>query len=632
MFKAPLGRIPLIDVPFQRVAMDLIGPIHPVSDRGHRYILTIVDYATRYPEAVPLANIDTQTVAESLIDVYSRVGVPKEILTDMGTQFTSDLMKEVGRLLSIKQLTTTPYHPICTGLVERFNGTLKIMLKRMCTEKPKDWDKYINPLLFAYRESPNESTGLSPFEILYGRTVRGPLTILRELWTKEPMDQEVKMTYQYVLDLKEKLRTTCEMVKQTLAKSTERNKKMYDRGKKIRKLQVGDKALVLLPTDKNKLLMQWKGPFSVISKFKEFDYQLMIFGRPKAFHINLLKQYIDRENGTTGLCIFDSELIPDQSDVEELSMACASRTDDDSSDVEYVEPMPMPSCLQKEFPSDIKFGRDLKDYQKSEIQAVVNSFSHLFTDVPYKTNVLECEIKLTSDQPIRCKPYPVPYAARESINKEVKSMLDLNIIERCTSPYASPLILVSKKDGTYRPCVDFRKLNKITVFDPEPMPNPEDLFIELSDSKYFIKLDLSKGYWQVPMADASKEYTSFVTPEGQYRFLYMPFGLVNSGADDILIHTSTWEEHVEALNKVLCILEGANLSIKPSKCDLGVTEVEFLGHKVSQGIIGTNPDILKKIHNSQRPRTKKTTSLLSRINWLLPEVCTQLCSNCSTTY
>ena len=157
------------------------------------------------------------------------------------------------------------------------------------------------------------------------------------------------------------------------------------------------------------------------------------------------------------------------------------------------------------------------------------------------------------------------------------------------------------------------------------MPNPEDLFIELSDSKYFSKLDLSKGYWQVPMADASKEYTSFVTPEGQYRFLYMPFGLVNSGAvfnrlirklftgihfvkhfiDDILIHTSTWEEHVEALNKVLCILEGANLSIKPSKCYLGVTEVEFLGHKVSQGIIGTNPDILKKIHNSQRPRTKK---------------------------
>ena len=131
--KAPLGRMPLIDVPFQRVAMDLIGPIHPVSDRGHRYILTIVDYATRYPEAVPLANIDTQTVAEALIDVYSRVGVPKEILTDMGTQFTSDLMKEVGRLLSIKQLTTTPYHPICTGLVERFNGTLKIMLKRMCT-------------------------------------------------------------------------------------------------------------------------------------------------------------------------------------------------------------------------------------------------------------------------------------------------------------------------------------------------------------------------------------------------------------------------------------------------------------------------------------------------------------------
>ena len=117
----PLGKMPVIDTPFSRVAIDLIGPIHPPSDNGNRFILTVVDYATRYPEAKPLQKIDTETVAEALVDIYSRVGIPREVLTDQGKQCTSDLMKEVGGLLSVKQLTTTPYHPSCNGLVERFN-------------------------------------------------------------------------------------------------------------------------------------------------------------------------------------------------------------------------------------------------------------------------------------------------------------------------------------------------------------------------------------------------------------------------------------------------------------------------------------------------------------------------------
>ena len=118
--KVSLGKMPIIDIPFKRVAVDLVGEIFPASSRGHCYILTVVDYATRYPEAVPVKNISTITVAEALVSIFSRVGIPHEILSDQGTQFTSNLMKEVGRLLSMKQLTTTPYHPQCNGLVESF--------------------------------------------------------------------------------------------------------------------------------------------------------------------------------------------------------------------------------------------------------------------------------------------------------------------------------------------------------------------------------------------------------------------------------------------------------------------------------------------------------------------------------
>lgn len=103
----PLGRMPLISEPFHRVATDIVGPLDPRTTKGNKYILTIINFATHYPDA------------EALVDVFSRVGVPREILTDQGTQFTSDVTKEVSRLLSLKRITTTPYHTMCNDLVEK---------------------------------------------------------------------------------------------------------------------------------------------------------------------------------------------------------------------------------------------------------------------------------------------------------------------------------------------------------------------------------------------------------------------------------------------------------------------------------------------------------------------------------
>ena len=172
--KAPLVPLPIMDEPFQRIAMDIVGPL-PRSSSGKRYILVICDYATRYPEAVALRTIDANAVAEELLTFFSRVGVPEEILTDQGTNFMSQLLSEAYRLLKIKPIRTTPYHPQTDGLVERFNGTLKAMLKKAASEDGRDWDRLLPYLLFAYREVPQASTGFSPFELLYGHNVRGPL-------------------------------------------------------------------------------------------------------------------------------------------------------------------------------------------------------------------------------------------------------------------------------------------------------------------------------------------------------------------------------------------------------------------------------------------------------------------------
>ena len=160
-----------------RVAVDIVGPIEPRSNNRSRYILTMMDYATRYPEAIALPSIETERVAEALVEIFSRVGVPNEMLTDCGSQFTSEIMKEVARLLSLQQLTTSAFHAQCNSLVERSHATLKQMLRRMCVERPKDWDRYLPALLFAVREVPQESLGFSPFELLYGRNVGGPMAI-----------------------------------------------------------------------------------------------------------------------------------------------------------------------------------------------------------------------------------------------------------------------------------------------------------------------------------------------------------------------------------------------------------------------------------------------------------------------
>ena len=233
-----------------------------------------MDYATRYPEAVPLKNIDTVSVAEALFSIFSRVGFPREMVTDRGTQFMSDVMKEVSRLMSIRHLTTTPYHPACNGLVEKFNGTMKQMLKKMCEERPKNWDRYLDALLFAYREAPQASTGFAPFELLYGRDVRGPLMIVREVWTNEGAEPETKTTYQYVMDLREKLEDTCQLVQEQLKKSHDRYRQQYNRKARTRSFKEGDEVLLLLLTDRNKLLIHWKGPFKIVGKVGKLDYRV----------------------------------------------------------------------------------------------------------------------------------------------------------------------------------------------------------------------------------------------------------------------------------------------------------------------------------------------------------------------
>ncbi|KAL8595294.1 hypothetical protein ACOMHN_020047 [Nucella lapillus] len=260
----------------------------------HRYALVMVDYATRYPEAIPLRDVTAKSVAEAAFEMWTQTGIPREVLTDNGSQFTSETMKEVFRLLAIKGLRTTPYHAQCNGLVERFNGTLKRMLRRLVQEQPQEWDRWIPALLFAYREVPQASTGFAPFELLYGRRVKGPMQILKELWT-HPENEELKTAVEYVVDLRNKIAESCAIAQENLEAASRRYKRHFDLKTKKRKFQVGSKVLVLRPVKNNKLELAWKVPFVVIGKQGEADYQIRMGPKNKLFHANMLKQFVERE-------------------------------------------------------------------------------------------------------------------------------------------------------------------------------------------------------------------------------------------------------------------------------------------------------------------------------------------------
>lgn len=602
--RVPLGKTPVIDTPFKRVAIDIVGPLSPKSEKGNRYVLTMVDMATRYPDAVALPSIETERIAEALLEMFSRVGVPQEIISDRGTSFTSHLMREFSRLLSFTQLPTTPYHPMANGLVERFNGTLKRMIRRMCQECPKSWDRYLAPLLFAYREVPQSSLGFAPFDLLYGRYVRGPMSILKEMWTGNHLDDETKTSYGYVVDLRRRLENTCRLAKEELQKAKLVQKKHYDMKTRPRRLAVGDKVLLLLPSDNNKLILTWKGPFTVLERKNDVDYVIDLGTRTSLFHVNLLKKYQERPS------------VPQPT--KEASVACLA------DDTEH-DDLPCVPFQQKESAADVNISEALSTKQRTQIARILHTYENVFTDIPGRTHLTQCKLNVATDTPVNIRPYPLPFATKEAVQQEIRDMLKQGIIEPSESPYQSPIVVVKKKDGTIRLCIDFRQLNKILLNDNEPIPRVDVIFGQLGKARYFSKFDFAKGYWQVPMHEESKAMTAFSTSAGLYQFRFMPFGIKTAPAvfnrlmrkvvadiphiyfyfDDVLVATETWTEHVATLEAFLQRVSESGLTIRPTKSEIGQRSVKFLGHHVENGIIKPQIETLDKIRAAKRPQTKK---------------------------
>uniref|UniRef100_A0A803KDA6 Gypsy retrotransposon integrase-like protein 1 n=1 Tax=Xenopus tropicalis TaxID=8364 RepID=A0A803KDA6_XENTR len=603
--KHTLRPLPVIGEPFQRVAVDLIGPLSRPSRTGKQYILTMVDYATRYPEAVALRRIDAPAVADALIQIFSRVGFPSEILSDQGPQFMSQLLQCLWQRCGVTSLRSSPYHPQTNGLCERFNGTLKNMLRTFVEAGEGDWEKFLPCLLFAYREVPQESTGFSPFELLYGRRVRGPLDLLREYWEGGAQFPEFPVV-PYVLQFRKRLEKMTALVKEHLTAAQTKQKVWYDRNARDRRFGPGDKVLLLTPMRSDKLQAAWEGPYVVVQSIHDTTYVVSPLDNQdqyKTVHVNMMKPYVEREGTVAAIC----SLLEEGRHEEAL-------------------PDLLQEALGVQTLEDVAISEQLTNEQSKQLFQLLQRFQYQFSERPGCTNWVVHQVNTEGHAPVRTPAYRIAESVRAAMKKEVEEMLALGVIVPSQSPWASPVVLVPKKDGSTRFCVDYRKLNQVTVTDAYPMPRVDELLDHLGNAKYLTTLDLSRGYWQIPLAPGDQEKSAFITPYGLFQFTVMPFGMKNAPAtfqrvvnqllegcqefaqaylDDIAIFSNTWEEHVQHLQRVLERIRQAGLTLKPGKCHFGMAEVQYLGHRVGSGRVMPEPAKVEVIVNWPTPTTQK---------------------------
>ncbi|XP_076041857.1 uncharacterized protein LOC143025739 [Oratosquilla oratoria] len=459
---APLKPIP--------VTVDIVGPL-PKTKSGNEYILTLMDTFSRYPEAIPLRRVHAKVVLQELIKFFTRWGLPRELQTDQGSVFLSkEVMQGLGAL-GIVKVTSSAYHPQSQGALERYHQTLKSMLRKWCLENHKGWDQALPYLLFAVREVPNESLGLSPFDMVLGHCVREPLKVLKECLLEQQCAPGV-------------------------IKSVEEMRS-------------------------NHLRAKFSEPYEVMKRVGELKY---IVGTP------------DRRRKQQ-LCL--------------LIM--------------------------------------LKAYQETDkSDELLSQYQEIFRDALGRTNLTLHDVDVGDAKPIKQAPYCVNPQRAAIIKKEIDYMLAHDLIQPAQSEWSSQIILVPKSDGTQRFCIDFRRVNAVTNKDSYPLPRIEECIDKVGGSRFISKLDLLRGYWQVPLTPRAQSISCFTALGRTYQCNVMPFGMTNAPA--------TFQRLMNNLTENIPVI---NLT----KCDFVEAKAHYLRYVIGQGKVAQPHAKVEAILNIATPKT-----------------------------
>ena len=261
------------------------------------------------------------------------------------------------------------------------------------------------------------------------------------------------------------------------------------------------------------------------------------------------------------------------------------------------------------------------DSVESKLKSILDKHKLLFSQSESdigRISIAKHKIVTVPCPPIQVRYYRRPQSEYDEIHRQVKELLSKGLIRESKSPWASPVLLVKKKDNSNSMCIDYRPLNEVTIDDKMPMPRIDDIIDRLRGAHYFTTLDVAWGYWHIEMSPDSVEKTAFVTNEGHFEWLVMPFGLKNAPAtfqrivqqilhkysykgvinylDDIIIYSENYNVHLNLLNEIFQILREHNVKLRLKKCLFAQTEVQYLGHLIGHNSVKPSPEKIKAIN------------------------------------
>ena len=373
-------------------------------------------------------------------------------------------------------------------------------------------------------------------------------------------------------------------------------KEYYDRSATVKKFEAGDMVLVRKPILQGKLSTSWEGPYEIDRQISPVTYSVQVPGKPhrsKILHCNLLKKWTTPAARIHRLIVMTEE-----------ESAC-------------------------EAPSGLRLIR--QDFvpsvsEQKQLDEVLENFSDVLCPKPGLTKDICLSIRTGEHEPVRSHPYRIPPKWKDEVREQIDLLLGLGIIRPSESPWSSSVVTVQKKEGGVRICIDFRSVNNITQPDPYLMPLIDEILDALSSARFISKVDLNKGFHQIPISQDDIPKTAFCTPWEKFEFVVMPFGLRNGPAvfqrlmdsilhkekeicqvyiDDIAIFSETWQEHCLHIERVLSRLREAGLTVNVSKCQWGQTSCEFLGHVIGNGLVSPADLKVGAVRDFPVPSTKK---------------------------
>ena len=654
--RTPITAVPRAQYAFQEFYVDCAGPLFPnQKTSAYQYFIVLCDSATAFPFALPLRALTAKNIADALVKTWTLTGVPETVIWDNASPHKSELMRELMKRMGCSPRFSTPFHPQGHSAAERLIGTLKTLISKTAADHPKQWHHHLDFILWAVRESVNESLGVAPWTLVFSRLPRGPLSVLKESW-ENAVDEPHRLgksTVDYMRELLTKLHTAHSYAEQHGAQAQQNYVSRYNRRAREKQFAVGDSVLLLAPdSTSSRVFRRWQGPARVIEVRSPHSYIIELNGVRQHVHANRLKRFLFSSDSVTcspdfeTVCVIDAGEYNRGSDLEDgvagsestSCFGCAVINDDDGEwgEIHTFTKSPDKEILLPSEKIDPQQIAHLSTEQQHRLLAVLDKYHECFSDDPGLCTLVQHEINLLPDfRPKRLKAYRVPERLKPQVSQEIQHLLDLGVIRPSSSDMVSPLVVVLKgpggRDGI-RLAVDYSYVNRFCRNDPFPVPEIDCIVNRIANGKLYSSFDASQGYFQTKIRPGDEPLTAFVCDDGVFEFLRTPFGGKSCGStfiravqkivqpiksftesyvDDLTVHTHPGKDddvfslHLEQIDRFLRRIKETGLTLKLRKCKFCLPEIKFCGKIIGSGGRRPDPDKVAPIQNLEPAKTKK---------------------------